>query len=374
MSQLSGKVAVFNGKGKPFQIEQYGVAPPGPGEVLLKLSYSGICGTDVHIHDGFMAMPEMPLVIGHEFSGTVEKLGTGARTDGLGTPLTKGDAAIACVAKACGECFNCKRGETASCLAFGVTYVKDVREAPHFHGGMGEYLYSPAANLVRIPSGVDPAAAAAFPCGGPTIIRAFAYGGVLEPGELVVIQGNGALGLFALAYAKQQEAKVIVIGSSANSARLELMNALHPDIFLDYRKTTSVEARRIVGGLASRLRRGEGADVVVETSGNPSAFADGLALVRTRGRYLVPGQYSNRGPVPIEPQTITFKALRIIGSAQYQIEDISAYLQFLKDHPALQPIFKSALTCFPIEKADEAMTAATQGTAVKAAICSSRLT
>jgi threonine dehydrogenase-like Zn-dependent dehydrogenase len=370
MRSPHGKVALFTGCNKPLTIAEYPVVAPAAEQALLKLTCSGICGTDVHIHEGFLGMPDMPLVIGHEFSGTVEQLGSTPMRDGLGTPLAAGDPVIACVAVPCGQCFNCKRGETASCLAFGVTYVKNAGEAPHFHGGLGEYLYSPAANLVRVPDGVDPLAAAAFPCGGPTIIRAFAYGGGIEAGELVVVQGNGALGLFALAWAKRQGATVVVIGSEGNAARMALMRALKPDGFLNYRTTSPEAARKTVADLAARLGRGDGADVVVETSGNPKAFPEGLALVRTRGRYLVPGQYSNRGPVSIEPQLVTFKALQIIGAAQYQLADIGTYLDFLKTHADLQPLFRSAIKCYPIEAVNEALADAARGAAIKAAICS----
>ena len=370
MSHLRGKAAIFNGKGRPLELADFDVAAPVPGQVLLKLAYSGICGTDVHIHEGFLGMPDMPLVIGHEFSGTVEQLGSTPATDGLGTPIAKGDAVIACVAMPCGKCFNCLRGETASCLAFGVTYVKNAQEAPHFHGGLGEFLYSPAGNLVKIPKGVDLAAAAAFPCGGPTLIRAFTYGGGIEPGELVVIQGNGALGLFALAWAVKHGAHVVVIGSESNPERLALMRALKPDLFLNYRTTNAATARQAVLDLATKYGRGDGADIVVETSGNPAAFADGLGLVRTRGRYLVPGQYSNRGAIPIEPQMITFKALNIVGSGQYQLSDIGTYLAFIQAHADLQPLFKSALKCYPIAEVNTALADAASGAAIKAAICS----
>lgn len=98
-------------------------------------------------------MPDFPLVPGHEFIGEVDSVGQGAATDALGNELRLGDRVVACVAIPCGKCFNCLRGETASCLAFGVTYVKNVNDAPHFHGGFAEYLYSPAKNLVRLPAG-----------------------------------------------------------------------------------------------------------------------------------------------------------------------------------------------------------------------------
>jgi D-arabinose 1-dehydrogenase-like Zn-dependent alcohol dehydrogenase len=233
---MKKKCAVFQGAGKKFAVREFDVASPQTGYAGLDLISSGICGTDVHICEGRLAMPDMPLIIGHEFIGRIREIGAGNAVDAMGNKLAVGDIAISCVAIPCGKCLNCLAGETASCLAFGVTYVKNVEEEPHFHGGFAEYLYSPFANLIKLPENVDPFAAAAFPCGGPTVIRSCVYGGGLKAGELVVIQGNGSLGIFAAAYAKQHGCKVVVIGSGANAKRVDLTMAVGPDKFFDFRK------------------------------------------------------------------------------------------------------------------------------------------
>lgn len=363
---MKRNAAVFTGPKKPFEVREFEVGAPGPGQVGLHLVSSGICGTDVHIHGGFLPMPGFPMVIGHEFIGRIDRLGEGAANDACGGVLKPGDLAIACVAIPCGKCFNCRRGETASCLAFGVTYCKNVNDAPHFHGGFAEYLFSPAENLVLLPKTVDPFAAAAFPCGGPTVIRACEYGGGFEPGELVVIQGNGSLGLFALAYAKAHGCRVMMIGSSANSERAELTRELGADAFLDFRTLSEDEIAKRVNDEAAKLGRGNGADVVIETSGARNAFPLGVKLLRTRGRYFVPGQYSNRGPVEVEPQQITFKALRIFGSGQYTMADIGTYLDFLANEPNLQEIFRRLVKPFRVGDVNIAMADAEAGRAVKA--------
>lgn len=363
---MKRKAAVFTGPGKSFEVREFEVGAPGPDQVGLELVSSGICGTDVHIHGGFLAMPNFPMVIGHEFIGRIDRLGEGAITDALGNTLKPGAQAIACVAIPCGTCFNCRRGETASCLAFGVTYSQNVNDTPHFHGGFAEYLFSPAKNLVLLPEAVNPFAAAAFPCGGPTVIRSCAYGGGLELGELVVIQGNGSLGLFALAYAKAHGCHVIVIGSSANPERVELTRELGADDFLDFRKLSDDDIAKCVNDMAARYNRGNGADVVIETSGARNAFPLGVKLLRTRGRYFVPGQYSNRGPVDFEPQLVTFKALQIFGSGQYTMADIGAYLDFLAGKPELQNIFCRLVKTFRVDDANAAMADAEAGRAIKA--------
>ncbi len=362
------KAAVFNSSSREFSVKEYPVIQPEAGQAGLTLIASGICGTDVHIHGGFLGMPDMPLIIGHEFVGTVAALGSDAECcDALGTALQIGDKAIACVAIPCGKCFNCLAGETASCLNFGVTYCQNAENAPHFFGGFAEYLFSPVKNLVRLPESVDPLAAVAFPCGGPTVIRACEYGGGLKAGEIVVIQGNGSLGLFALAWAKQHGCKVVVIGSSSNSERLKFTEELQADLFLDYRTTSTADAVAQVKALAAEAGRGDGADVVIETSGAVDAFAQGLELLRTRGRYFVPGQYSNRGPVAIEPQKITFRALQIIGSGQYTIKDIETYLKFLDSNKELQAIFSRMVSTYCVGDVDQAMKDAHDGKTIKAA-------
>ena len=124
--------------------------------------------------------------------------------------------------------------------------------------------------------------------------------------------------------------------------------------------------------LAARLGRGDGADVVFEASGAPAAIPEGLNLVRTLGRYIVPGQYSASGGVEIQPQLITFKAIRIVGSGQYKLADVGAYLRFLARNRPLQRIFAGCVTHrYPVAEAGAALAAAESGRAVKAVLVQS---
>ncbi len=357
--------AVFVGPGRPMEISKYPVVEPAAGQVRLRLERSGICGTDVHIAQGRLAVPP-PLVLGHEFVGRIEALGEECARDGLGNPIAVGDAVIACVAIPCGKCFNCSAGETASCLSFGVTYVADPDKPPHFLGGYGEYLFSPVENLVRVPDGLSLDAAAAFPCAGPTIIRACEYGGGLSAGELVVVQGTGPLGLFAIAYAARAGCRVAAIGSGKDPRRTELAWLLGAEEVWDYRTTSVDERVDAVKALAGDMERGDGADVVIEASGSPQAVPEALKLVRTRARYLVPGQYSASGEVSIQPELITFKAIRITGSGQYQLSDVGAYLEFLQRYPDTQAAIAQCVSHrYRVDQANEALAAATNGEVIK---------
>ncbi len=365
MQQQSAHAAVFMGSGRPLEIREYPVVPPTGGDALLSLQASGICGTDIHIVTGRLAIPPV-FIPGHEFVGRVEELGPKAQKDALGRRLAPGDIAVACVAQACGKCFTCRQGNTASCLQFGVTYLRDPARRPHFFGGFAEVLHHPAAGLVKLPQGVDVNAAAAFPCAGPTVIRATAYAGGLEKDQLVVVQGTGPVGLFAIAWAAKAGCRVVAIGSSSNPRRLELARKLGASRVLELQGSTVADRLAEVQTMAKKLRRGNGADVVIEASGAPTAIPEGLGLLRTLGTYVIPGQYSSSGAATIQPELITFKALRLIGSGQYTFADIGTYLSFLRKHPDLQRLFAKCIDHrYTIAQANQAMDDGQQGRFVK---------
>ncbi|OGV57628.1 MAG: hypothetical protein A2X49_15990 [Lentisphaerae bacterium GWF2_52_8] len=361
---------LFKSDDKTFHLAEFDTLKPAKREVLLTMERSGICGTDIHIAEGRLPLPSGEWIIGHELIGKISELGEASSCDGLGTPLAKGDDAIACVAIPCGKCCSCVRDEKASCMSFGVTYMRNPSLSPHLFGGFAEALHSPAGNLVKIPKGLDLDAVAAFPCGGPTVIRAFEYAGGLETEELVIVQGTGPLGLFATAWAAAKGCKVLAIGSGSNPKRTELALKLGASEVLDFRKTSREERAARIKALASELKRGDGADLVIETSGAPDAFPEGMELVRTRGRYLVPGQYSNSGGVSIQPQMITFRALRIIGSGQYTLADIGRYLEFLKLNPGIASIFSACVSSYKLCDWKDAFAAAKEGRNIKAVFTS----
>ena len=107
------------------------------------------------------------------------------------------------------------------------------------------------------------------------------------------------------------------------------------------------------------------ADLVFESSGNPRAVPQGLGMLRNRGVYLIPGQYSNSGAVEIEPQKITFNALHLIGSSQYAVEDVKAYLQFLQNNPQLYAAIDRLHTDYSVPQINEAFQAVQAGKNIK---------
>ncbi|NMA09109.1 MAG: alcohol dehydrogenase catalytic domain-containing protein [Clostridiales bacterium] len=341
--------AVYMGHKKPFEIREYPVVEPERGMARLKLLASGVCGTDVHIHDGTLG-GDGEQIIGHEFVGVID-----AADDARAYGLDVGDAVIATIASPCGKCMLCKSGDDANCVRMGVTNAGDPNMPPYFHGGYAQYNFSPLSNLVKIPDSIDPVAAAVFACAGPTALHAFALAAQancgVEHARVAVVQGLGPVGMFAAAYLKALGIPhVFAITGRTVESRAALAKDFGVDVCYGLDRTPWETLKADITATSD----GYGADVVFEASGNPSAFAQGLDLLRNRGVYLVPGQYSISGGVPVSPEVITFKALRIIGSSQYAMDDIRAYLGFLQKRPAFANKLLSITTRYPVEKVNDA--------------------
>lgn len=337
------KAAVFMGAGKPFEIREFPLTKPEKGMAKIELQASGICGTDIHFHKGKLGI-DPPKIIGHEFVGTIREVGEGSNTD-----LKNGDNVIVNIAVPCGECTLCKNGDDANCINMGVTNGGDINVAPHLYGGYAEFNYSPVTNLVPIPKGLDLEAVCAFACPGPTAIHAFSLAKKANAEisvDTAVVQGLGPVGIFAVMYLKAAGVRHIIALNGPYSDKKERMAlSAGADIVMSTVKDGEDKIEEYIRSKTGGL----GADLVFEGSGAISAVPFGLKILRNRGLYLVPGQYSNSGGVDILPQLITFKALHIIGSSQYSMSDVYAYLDFLVKNPNLTPAIKGMIQKFSLE-------------------------
>lgn len=265
---------------------------PGPGEVLLEVLAAGVCGTDLHIYEGeFRTAP--PVVMGHEVSGRVVALGAGVTGVREGARVT-----TETYASTCGACRSCRNGHRNLC---------DKRRSigSAVHGGFAKYLVVPAQNLHELPPGVsDEAGALTEPLA--CVAHAVLGGATVRSGETAVVAGPGAIGLLTLQVLKASGAAVVVLGTDADAARLDLARTLGAA------HTVNVQ-REDAGALVRAVTpEGLGADVVYECSGAGAAASALLQLVRRRGRYVQVGLFGR--PVAWDLDEVCYRELTVTGS------------------------------------------------------------
>ena len=339
MSNITKKAAVFNGAHKPFEIREYDITTPPKGYIGLELLASGVCGTDVHFHEGRLD-GEVGTILGHEFVGRIDSINCEC-------DLKIGDNAIVEIAVPCGKCELCKAGDAANCPSLGVTNGEQAEKSPHFHGGFAEYSYAPIENIIKLAEGIDPTAAAVFACPGPTAIHgvelARRAGLDIAKVKTAAVQGLGPVGMFAVLYLKAMGVpKVIAITNRNDTNRIALAKELGADEV--YANETDLD----------KIAQLNNFDLVFEGSGNPKAIPTGMDLLRNRGTYIIPGQYSASGGIEIQPQVITFKALQIIGSSQYNYEDVVTYADFLDNHREIIPTIKKLAAEYKVSDINKA--------------------
>ena len=179
--------------------------------------------------------------------------------------------------------------------------------------------------------------------------------------NVAVVQGLGPVGIFAVMYLKKIGVKkVYAITAGNNEKREQLALELGADKVFNLSAGTAEVTAEL-----QKENCGLGVDLCFEASGAPQAVVQGMDILRNRGVYLVPGQYSASGGIEIQPQMITFKALHIIGSSQYSMCDVDKYLKFLVANPDLHTKIEKLANKYTIDKINEAFADAKAGNNIK---------
>lgn len=318
---------------------------------LVQMQACSICGTDVHLWQGALSLKvDLPVIIGHEMVGRIVSLGDQVREDSVGQKLEVGDR-IVYTHTSCGSCFFCTTARQPTLCSHRRAYMYEtMAKSPYLMGGFSEYGYVlPESGRLKVPDSVSSELASLSSCALRSVMNAMSQIGRIEPHETVVIQGAGPLGLLATANARVRGArKVIVIGSP--SARLEIAREFGADECIPVEGTTSAE--RLDRVLA--LSEGRGADIVMEFTGAPAAFGEGLQLARKGARYLVVGQLGE-GKTEIQPSMIVKKNIHVIGSFSGDARSYSLALQFIEKHQKQFPFEKMITGRYKLDDVNVAM-------------------
>jgi propanol-preferring alcohol dehydrogenase len=297
------KAAVVHAFHEPLAIEELPIPTPGAGQVLVRVVASGVCHTDLHAADGdWPVKPKLPFIPGHEGVGYIAALGPGV------TALKEGDrVGVPWLHSACGGCDYCLSGwETLCPRQLNTGYSVD--------GGYAEYVLAPAAYVGRLPDGLDFAAAAPILCAGVTT-----YKGLKEtdtrPGDWVVISGVGGLGHVAVQYARAMGLHVAAVDIA--DEKLALARELGAEIVVNAKVTDpAAELQRLIGG----------AHGVLITAVSPTAFQQGIGMLRRGGTCALVGLPPGQFPTPIFD--VVLKRLTIRGSIVGTRKDLQEALQF----------------------------------------------
>nr|WP_170290886.1 alcohol dehydrogenase catalytic domain-containing protein [Moorella glycerini] len=273
------------------ELRQLPEPEPGPGQVRLKVAYTGICGSDIHIYSGAIELNNYPLVPGHEISGIIDAIGPGVNEWKVGERVTTEHTF-----STCGHCRYCRQGEYQECA---------VRRSLGFdtNGGFAEYVIVAADMLHRIPDKL-PLEAAALSEPLAAAVHAVAKANI-KWGDVVLIIGPGPMGQLVAQVAKAEGARIIVVGAPGDGERLQVASTLGAD-------HTFHTGEEYIKEVLLDLTGGYGADVVLECSGAGGGAVLGLEVIRRQGTYIQVGLFGK--PVELDYEKITYKELTIKGT------------------------------------------------------------
>lgn len=288
MKKMKALVKKFPEKG--IWMEEVPIPECGHNDVLVKVNKTAICGTDIHIYNWDKWSQDtipVPMVVGHEFAGTIEKLGSEVQG------LALGDRVSAEGHVTCGHCRNCRAGKRHLCRnAKGIGVNRP--------GCFAEYVSVPASNVFKLSDAIpDEVGAVLDPLGNATH-TALSFDLV---GEDVLITGAGPIGIMAVAIARHVGARHIVI-SDLNEYRLDLARKMGATRVVNVGKENLSE-------VINELGMEEGFDVGLEMSGNPHAFRDMLKLMNHGGNVAMLGILPDQ--TPINWTEVVFKGLKLKG-------------------------------------------------------------
>jgi threonine dehydrogenase-like Zn-dependent dehydrogenase len=272
-------------------IKQVPVPEIADNEVLIRVKYTGICGTDWSIYTGKYSSENLPLIAGHEFSGTIAQ--AGKKTKGL----KEGDRVTADINMACGTCYYCRHGQKLMCRDFRQLGI-------HIDGTYAEYVKAPYDQVHVLPDSLT-FLSGAFIEPVSCVIHSSKAAKVTH-GSSVAIIGSGLGVLHGLLARLRGAAPVIVIGD--NAKRLAIAKEFGVDVTINIKdgKDPVAEVKRLTGG--------RGADFVVEAVGTPATYEQAFRMVRPGGTIAAFGICAGDDTIKVKPYDLVLGEMTVVGS------------------------------------------------------------
>lgn len=336
---------------RPIEVREFPVPDLEPGAALLRTERSEVCGTDVHLWHGRLSGVPYPIIPGHVSAGTLLAMRGPLRTLD-GSSLREGDrVAFFDVHRTCGRCRACVVHRTPTrCRSRRVYGITDSADEGLF-GGWSQAIYlEPGVGLARLPDAVTFDDYIGGGCGLLTSVHILERA-AMRPGDTVLVQGTGAVGLSAIALARLTGASTIM-AIGAPQDRLQMARRMGADHVLDLASSTREDRLERVRALTND----EGPDLVVEAAGASAAVEEGLDLVRDGGRYVIAGHYTDVGDSRINAhRQINRKHLEIRGCWGSEPGHFLRALSFLERYADRVPWREIGGRTYPLTSLNEAL-------------------
>jgi L-iditol 2-dehydrogenase len=295
-------IAVVFSKPDEFLLADVPMPVAGPGQVVVRVKSTTICGTDVKMLHGQVPFVGFPHIPGHEWGGQVEEVGAGVRD------VQAGDKVGVEAHIGCGHCPRCAEGLYNLCRNYGQADLGHAHIGFTVPGGLAEFCAVPAQAVHVLSEGLDFDHGAFLDTVG-IVLWAFERAGGIRGGESVVIIGPGALGLLAVQIARiLGAAQVIAVGAATDDHRLALAMELGAD------STVNASGDGDPVQPVRALTGGHGADLVMEFAGTAVAGRHALEMARRGGRVVLGGATSPGNRLDVDLSTIVRGHLDVFGS------------------------------------------------------------
>lgn len=339
---------------KKIEVKEFNIPEIGDDEILVKVEGCGVCGTDVHEYKGD-PFGLLPVVLGHEGSGEIVKIGKNVKRDSAGKPVGIGDKVVTCVAP-CGECDTCLNHPDRTNLCENAQiYGLLPDDEYHLNGWFGEYLVLRKGAVFFQVSDMDldqrlliePAAVVVH-----AVERAKTTG-LIKFNSKVVVQGCGPIGLLLLSVVRTLGVENIV-AVDGDENRLNMAKKLGASEVVNFTKYDGIDA---LSAAVKKACGGLGADFAFQCTGSPKAASNVWKFVKRGGGLCEVGFFVNNGDSLINPHfDICNKEITVVGSWTYAAQDYLTTFDFLKRAEGIGLPLKELITHrFPLNKLNEAM-------------------
>lgn len=340
------RAMTFNGTDRPFRSSHFDLPTLQHGEVLVRVLYSTICTSDIHTHSGRRSGPT-PCVLGHEIIGEVTALGSGTPTTWTGTPLTIGDRVTWTVYAHDHQGVMARKGfpqKSADLFKYG---HQQLCERHPLSGGFATHCHlRTGTDIFHVPDPLSDREAAPLNCTHATVAGALRLAGDLTDKNVLVV-GAGMLGLSACAMAAESGARTVAM-LDINPQRAALARNFGASLILEQDAARQREQTAAGGGI----------DVVIETSGAPTAMEHSLRMLNIGGISVWVGAVFEQRDLHINAEYVVRNLLTMQGLHNYIPADLATAIAFLRKHHKKYPFHQLVGAEYPLAELDEAFSLA----------------